>query len=479
MHIGGRWTDSFAGETFEGRSPATGEIVAIVSEGGREEARAAIDAAGKAREKIAAMPVYDRASLCRAIADVVESRRDVLARELSLEQGKPIVEARVEVSNAAERFRDAAENIKRLETSVIPSRDPRKRVLTIRQPHGVVAVITPWNIPVGIPSQYLSAGLAAGNAIVWKPAPTTSAIAARLLECLLEAGLPQGVVNLVFGGADVGEELVSSPGTHAVGFTGSSTVGNQVAKAAGAKPLLLELGGNGPVIVLDDANLPAAVQGTAFACYRNAGQICRSAERILVHERVHASFLQGLVEKTRAIKLGHPLDEATTMGPLNNDAVARKMDVHIKDAVEKGAVIMTGGGRAKGFPTSLYYEPTVLDQVSPDSLINQEETFGPVAPLIRISDIDEALEVANSCPLGLVASVYTSSLHHAFCCAERLQCGVVNVNETPAYWDGRTPVGGYSGKGSGVGRIGGMATIEALSQLKSLVLHIENAKSSS
>jgi len=473
MRIGAEWVEARDGASFETVSPATGEVLAVLPQAGRDDARAAIDAAGRARRNVAAMPVFERAELCRQVAEVLDSRREGLGRELSLEQGKPFREAVDEVAFAAELFRDAAENVKRLETGIVPSKDPAKRILTIRHPHGVVAIITPWNYPVGIPSEYLSAALASGNAVVWKPAPTTSLIAVRLTECLLEAGVPDGAVNLVFGGGDVGEEMVSDPGTHAVGFTGSSAVGSLVAKSAGAKPMLLELGGNGPTIILDDADLELAIEGTAFGCFSNAGQICQSSERILVQPKIHDDVLEGLVRRAKAIRLGHPLDDETTMGPLNNEGVAAKTEEHVGDAVERGALVATGGARADAFPTQLYYSPTVIDRVPTDSLFNREETFGPVAPLISVRDVDEALEVANACGLGLCGSVFTGSLRKAFYCAERLECGVVNVNETAAYWDGRTPFGGYSGKGSGVGRLGGMATIESLTQVKSIVLDVE------
>jgi succinate-semialdehyde dehydrogenase/glutarate-semialdehyde dehydrogenase len=249
-------------------------------------------------------------------------------------------------------------------------------------------------------------------------------------------------------------------------------VGNAVAQRAGAKPLLLELGGNGPTIILDDADLERAIEGTAFGCYHNAGQICQSSERILTHNKIHDAVLEGLVEKTRSIRLGHPLDETTTMGPLNNEGVAKKMDEHLADAVQKGATVVTGGRRAGGFPTALYYEPTVVDGVPPESLLNREETFGPVAPIISTEDLDEAIAVANSCGLGLCCSVYTSNVSKAFYCAEQLECGVVNVNESAAYWDGRIPFGGYSGKGSGVGRLGGKETILSMTQLKSMVMDV-------
>ena len=472
MYIGGEWVDSVAGETFEGISPVTGEVLATLPKANREDARAAIDAANRARSRMASMPVFERAALCHAVADVLRSRHESMAEELSLEQGKPYRESCEEILFAAELYRDAAENVKRLETSIVPSEDPNKRILTIRQPHGVVAVITPWNFPVAIPSEYLSAALAAGNTVVWKPAPTSCIIAVRVMECFIEAGVPEGAVNLLFGEAEVGDEIVANPGTHAVGLTGSAAVGKAVAQRAGAKPTLLELGGNGPTIILDDADLERAIEGTAFGCYFNAGQICQSSERILTHDRIHDAVLEGLVEKARSIKLGHPLDETTTMGPLNNEGVAKKMDEHLADAVQRGATVVTGGGRAEDFPTTLYYEPTVVDGVPADSLFNREESFGPVAPIISTGDIDEAIAVANACGLGLCCSVYTSNLSRAFYCAERLECGVVNVNESAAYWDGRIPFGGYSGKGSGVGRLGGKETILSMTQLKSMVMDV-------
>jgi acyl-CoA reductase-like NAD-dependent aldehyde dehydrogenase len=472
LHIGGDWVEPASGETFESTSPATGEVLAVVPDAGREDGRRALEAAGRARQALTALGVDERAQLCEAIAARIDARREELARTLSLEQGKPLSEALGEVEFAARLYRDAGGYVQRLATGVLPSPDPRKRVLTIRQPHGVVAVITPWNYPVGIPSEYLSAALASGNAIVWKPAPTTSLVASRLLECLLDAGVPDGACNLLFGGKEVGAEIVSNPGTHAIGFTGSFPTGDAVARQAGAKPLLLELGGNGPTIILDDADLELAVEAAAFGSYSNAGQICQSSERILVTPRVHDDVLGGLVGKAESIRLGHPLDAETTMGPLNNEGVAQKMDEHIADAVARGAVVVAGGERAGAFPTRLYYQPSVLDEVPRGSLIDDEETFGPVAPVITVADLDEAIDVANSCRYGLCCSVFTGSLRTAFRAAERLECGVVNVNETAAYWDGRTPFGGYSGKASGVGRLGGAATIESMTQVKSIVLDV-------
>ena len=473
MHVGGEWMHARSGGIAELASPVTGATHALVADGGREDARQAIDAAGEARHRLARMGVYERATLCTATAEQIDRRRDELAQGLSLEQGKPLAEAQEEVGFAAQLFRDAAAAVGHLTSEVIPSRDASKRVITLRQPHGVVGVITPWNFPMAIPSEYLSAAVATGNTVVWKPAPTTPHTAAGLMSCLMDAGMPPGAVNLVLGGPEVGDELVTSRDTHAIGFTGSAHVGEIVAQRAGAKPLLLELGGNGPTVILDDADMEAAITGTATACYVNAGQVCQSSERILVHERVHDHLVEGLVDRASKIRLGHPLDATTTMGPLNTEAVAAKMEQHISDGVAKGAVVIAGGSRAEGFPTRLYFEPTVVDRVSRDSLLNAEETFGPIAPVLPVTDVDEAIEVANDCELGLCGAVFSRDTAKALYCAERMECGVVNVNEHAAYWDGLTPFGGFSGKRSGVGRLGGSATLVSLTQLKSVVLEIE------
>jgi acyl-CoA reductase-like NAD-dependent aldehyde dehydrogenase len=477
MHVGGEWVDSANGEFTELTSPVDGKVRALVADGDRDDARAAVAAAVAAKRNMAALPVDERAGLCRATAEVIERRRDLLAETLSLEQGKPLSEARAEVAFAAQLFRDAGGAISQLASEILPGRDPGKRILTLRQPHGVVGVITPWNFPMGIPSEYLSAALVTGNTVVWKPAPTTPHAAAVLLECMIAAGLPAGAVNIVHGGAEVGDEIVTNRGVQAIGFTGSAQVGEIVAQRAGAKPLLLELGGNGPTVILDDADLERAIPAVAEACYLNAGQICQSSERILVGRRIHDAVVDGLVKEASRFRLGHPLESSTTMGPLNNEGVAAKMDEHVADGVARGAVVMSGGRRADGFPTRLYYEPTVLDGVTPDSLLNLEETFGPVAPVLTVEDVDEAIALANSCELGLCGAVFSRDTATALYCAEQLECGVVNINEHAAYWDGRTPFGGFSGKRSGVGRLGGMATLLSLTQLKSVVLDMSGPQS--
>ena len=478
--IAGEWVSSPNGEAWPVRSPSTGEVLGEVRLGTESELDQAVAAAHAAKSQIAGLSVFERAELLDAIADCIAAEKETIANDLSREQGKPYLsEAIGEVEAAILMWRDAAEIIKHLETEVLPSSDPNKRVFTIRQPRGVYGVITPWNFPATIPTEYLCAGLAAGNAIVWKPSEFTPLTAVHIVRCCERAGLPAGVLNLVIGdGPTVGHAIASHPGINAIGLTGSPATGDKVAKTAGAKPLLLELGGNCPSIIFEDADLEVAIRRTAYGSFVNAGQICDSVDRIFVHEKVHDQVVEGLMKASEAIRLGPSLDPEITMGPLNNERTAAKVDRHLEDAREKGAEILTGGGRAEGFPTDLYYRPTVVDGVNKDMMLNREETFGPVAAVLTFSDLDEVVEMANDSELGLVAGVFTQDMGRAMYLGERLETGIVNINEGPTYWQPHTPFGGHSAKRSGVGRLGGKYTIMEMSQLKTLVfdVRIESAK---
>ena len=478
--IAGEWVSSPNGEAWPVRSPSTGEVLGEVRLATESELDQAVAAAHAAKPQIAGMSVFERAALLDSIADCIAAEKETIAHDLSREQGKPYLsEAIGEVETAILMWRDAAEIIKQLETEVLPSSDPNKRVFTIRQPRGVYGVITPWNFPATIPTEYLCAGLAAGNAIVWKPSEFTPLTAVHIVRCCERAGLPAGVLNLVIGdGPTVGHAIASHPGINAIGLTGSPETGDKVAKTAGAKSLLLELGGNCPSIIFEDADLEAAIQRTAYGSFANAGQICDSVDRIFVHEKVHDQVVEGLMKASKAIRLGPSLDPESTMGPLNNEHTADKVDRHLEDAREKGAEILTGGGRAEGFPTDLYYQPTVVDGVKADMMVNREETFGPVASVLTFSDLDEVVELANDSELGLVAGVFTQDMGRAMYLAERLETGIVNINEVPTYWQPHTPFGGHSAKRSGVGRLGGKYTIMEMSQLKTLVFDVrsESAK---
>jgi acyl-CoA reductase-like NAD-dependent aldehyde dehydrogenase len=369
-------------------------------------------------------------------------------------------------------WRGAAEDGTRIEGVIAPSATQGTRVLLLRRAKGAVAVVTPWNWPYTMPAELLAPALAAGNTVVWNPAPSTAVCSGLLAECIAEAELPPGVFNFVPGpGPEVGDEIVSHPHTAAVGFIGSTATGNRIAQRAAGKSLLLEMGGNGPLVVLDDADLDAAADAAAIACFLCAGQSCTAGERLLVDERVRDEFVARLAERVAAgAQLGDPLAEGTQMGPLNNEGVAAKMDAHVQEAVRRGARVVTGGERAGGFPTDLYWPATVLDRVPPDARVALEETFGPIAPVVSIGGLDEAIEMTNASPYGLLAAIYTGDLRKGLRFAEEVRTGLVNINETTNYWENHLPFGGRAGTDSGSGRVGGRHPFEMLTELQTVVI---------
>src|SRR5438067_5785990 len=470
--VGGRWTDALAGETFTAESPATGEAIGEVPRGDRDDAQVAIGAANRAAEAWSRLSAFDRAAALHRVADVVERRREELAHTLSLDQGKPIAESRDEVEELVQYWRNAAEDGKRLEGRLANSISAGKKVLLFRRPRGVIGVITPWNWPYTMPAELIAPALACGNTVVWTPASTTAIAAIALAECVVEADLPPGVFNLVTGpGSTVGDEIARNPGTHGVGFIGSTETGRKVAEAAAGKAAVLELGGNGPVVVLDDAGIDLAAEATVAACFLCAGQSCTAGERLLVHSAVRDEFVSRLATLVaERVVLGDPFAEGTTMGPLNNAGVAEKMDEHVADALERGAELVHGGSRAGGFPTDLYWRPTVLDGVPPDALVAREETFGPVAPVVAIDSLEQAIELANASPYGLLAAIFTRDVEKGLRFADSVRTGWVNVNESSNYWETHLPFGGRAGTASGIGRVGGTAPMDAFTELQTVVL---------
>jgi succinate-semialdehyde dehydrogenase/glutarate-semialdehyde dehydrogenase len=472
MFVAGAWTGAETGETFTADSPATGETIGEIPQGGREDARRAIDAANGAAGGWARATAFERAAALHRVADAVERRRDELAHTLTLDQGKPIREARDEVDELVAYWRNAAEDGTRLEGRLPNSVSPGKRILLVRRPRGVIGVITPWNWPYTMPAELIAPALACGNAVVWTPASTTAVAAIALAECVVEADLPSGVFNLVTGpGSTVGDEIARNPGTHGVGFIGSTETGRKVAEAAAGKAAVLELGGNGPIVVLDDADLDLAAEATVTACFLCAGQSCTAGERLLVHRDVREEFVAKVARLvTERAVLGDPFDERTTMGPLNNEGVAQKMDEHVADALERGADVVSGGARADGFPTTLYWQPTVLDNVPVDALVAREETFGPVAPVVAIDSLEHAVELTNASPYGLLSAIFTRDLAKGLRFADSVRTGWVNVNESSNYWETHLPFGGRSGSASGIGRVGGSAPMESFTELQTVVL---------
>jgi succinate-semialdehyde dehydrogenase/glutarate-semialdehyde dehydrogenase len=472
--IGGAWADA-GGETFEATNPATGQVIGQVALGTRQDAARAIEAARIAAPAWGRTTPFERAAALERIAANIDRRRDELARSLTADQGKPLVaEAYGEVDELLVYFRMAAADATRIEGLLPPSVDADKRILVYRVPKGVVGVITPWNWPYTMPAELIAPALAAGNTVVWNPARFTSRCAVTLAECIVDADLPPGVFNLVTGpGAEVGDEIASNPSVAAVGFIGSTATGRRIAERAIGKELLLEMGGNGPLVILDDADLDAAVAATLTACFLNAGQSCTAGERVLVQRALHDQYLARLVDAVkREVRLGDPLDAATTMGPLNNERTADKTERQVVEARAGGAEILTGGDRAPDLGSRLFFQPTILDHVTDSMTIAREETFGPVVPITPIDSEADALEVIDRSPFGLLAAVFTRDLRRGLAFAESARAGWVNINEGTNYWEPHLPFGGRAGSQSGLGRVGGRFSIERLTELKTIVVNL-------
>jgi acyl-CoA reductase-like NAD-dependent aldehyde dehydrogenase len=474
MYIGGEWVESESGERFDVWSPGDGSRIGSVPKGTVADVQRAIEAAKKAQKEMAALSIPARAKLLFKASEIAYRRLEHDARVLCRECGKTIVEARSEIEDySAPHFIEAAEGIKRYRGRINPSIQEdtlNKRILVMHQPMGVIGIISPWNWPHDIPNIALTHALAAGDAVVMKPASTTPFSALMLAEIVEEAGFPKGVVNIVTGpGPVVGEELVSNSGTAAIHFTGETGTGERLTQIAGVKRLMLELGGNGPLVVWDDANLDEAVEATITGCFYLAGQVCTASERILVHEAIHDEFVEKLVARAKKVKVGNPLDEDTDMGPLNNPSNVAKVKSHFDDARERGGKFLMGGNIE-----GMYADVTVVDGVTSDFLMARDETFGPVAPIMTFKDMDECLRIANETPYGLQGAAFTSNLRTAFLLGEGIECGTVLINETNNCWDQLSPFGGV--KKSGLGRELSDWCFDELTETKQLNIDISKVK---
>lgn len=452
---------------YEVISPVTGQVVAAHIRMTPENADAAVHRAKAAFDEHLNHTAFERAGWCHAVADVVSARAGELAPLLTSEHGKPLAQAVAELESAAAGFRLAAEETKRLGGETFPVQDPSKLVITTRRPCGVFAVITPFNFPVNIPVEYLGPMIAAGNAVVWKPSPSTTTIASALVDCISEAGVPEGLVNMITGpDVEPVRGLVSHPDVVGVGFTGGTRAGDEIARLAAGKLQLMELGGNGPTVVLAHADLERAAGAAASAAFWNSGQSCAAAGRILVAHSVHDEFVEALAEAATRERLGDPFDPATTMGPVHTTGVAATMRAHVDDATRRGARVIAGGGPAADFPTNLYWPPTILADVPSGAATLAEETFGPLAAVQRVpDDVDSLLSAANSGPFGLSSAVFGTDLDETLAVASRMRTGTVTINDTSNYWELHLPFGGAAGRRSGHGRIGGRHTFDAITEI--------------
>jgi succinate-semialdehyde dehydrogenase / glutarate-semialdehyde dehydrogenase len=458
-------------ETFAVTNPATGDEIEHVPRHGVAETRAAIEAAERAYRPWRTRTAKERALVLRRLADLMLERQEELARLLTTEQGKPLAEARGEIAYAASFFEWFGEEAKRVYGDTIPSHQTDKRIVVLREPVGVTAGITPWNFPAAMITRKAAPALAVGCTMVVKPAEQTPLTALALARLAEEAGLPPGVLSVVTGNAEdapvIGGELTSNATVRKLSFTGSTATGKVLMAqcAATVKKLSLELGGNAPFIVFDDADLDAAVEGAILSKYRNTGQTCVCANRLLVQDRVYDAFAAKLATAVRKLTPAPGFDEGATQGPLIDDRAVAKVESHIADATSKGAEVLVGGKRhARG---GRFFEPTILTGVTPAMAVAREETFGPVAPLFRFATDEDAIALANDTEFGLAAYFYGRDIGRIWRVAEALEYGIVGIN-TGIISTEVAPFGGV--KESGIGREGSKYGIEEFLEIKYLCL---------
>ncbi|MEH3022604.1 MAG: NADP-dependent succinate-semialdehyde dehydrogenase [Pseudomonas oryzihabitans] len=469
-YVDGAWIDADSGASVKVDNPATGETLGTIPKLGRAETKRAIDAANRALPAWRALTAKERSAKLRRWYELMIENQDDLGRLMTLEQGKPLAEAKGEITYAASFIEWFAEEAKRIYGDTIPGHQADKRILVIKQPIGVTAAITPWNFPTAMITRKAGPALAAGCTMVIKPASQTPYSALALAELAERAGIPKGVLSVVTGSAtEIGAELTENPIVRKISFTGSTEIGAKLMEqsAPTIKKLSLELGGNAPFIVFDDADLDKAVEGAIASKYRNAGQTCVCVNRLYIQDGVYDAFAEKFKAAVAKLKVGNGLEEGVTIGPLIDAKAAAKVKEHIDDAVSQGAKVIAGGkAHANG---GSYFEPTILSEVPRSAKVSKEETFGPLAPLFRFKDEAEVIELANDTEFGLASYFYARDLSRVFRVAEALEYGMVGIN-TGLISNEVAPFGGV--KASGLGREGSKYGIEDYLEIKYLCLGI-------
>ena len=448
-YINGQWCSAESSARLAIKNPATGDVIAEVAKVGAEETRRAIEAAETAMSAWRAVPAKQRASILRNWFNLVMENQEDLARIMTVEQGKTLAESRGEVAYGASYIEWFAEQAKRIDGDVIPAPGPDKRIVCIKQPVGVCAAITPWNFPNAMITRKAAPALAAGCSIVIKPASETPLSALALAELAERAGIPAGVLNVVVGSSsEIGGELTSNPVVRKLSFTGSTPVGKllEAQCAATMKKTSMELGGNAPFIVFDDADIEAAVQGALISKYRNSGQTCVCSNRLLVQESIAEEFTARLAKATAALTLGNGLDEGVNLGPLVNEGAVADVDALVQQTIAAGATLVLGGAPSDLGPC--FYQPTILTNVTTDMPVFRNEIFGPVAPIITFKDEAEAIGLANDTEFGLASYFYTRDIGRVWRVAEALEYGIVGINEG-IISNEMAPFGGVKESGSG------------------------------
>lgn len=448
-YINGQWLDANSGDTMEVENPANGNVLGTIPMMGQDETRQAIEAANEAWSSWRAKTAAERAVVLRRWFELMHENKDDLALIMTAEQGKPLAEARGEIAYAASYLEWFAEEGKRAYGDVVPTNSPNHRVVVVKEPVGVCAAITPWNFPSAMITRKAAAALAAGCPMVVKPATQTPYSALALAVLAEEAGVPAGVFSVITGSAtEIGGEMTSSDIVRKISFTGSTEIGRLLMQqgASTIKKMSMELGGNAPFIVFEDADIDAAVQGAIICKYRNSGQTCVCANRIYVHDKVYDEFVEKFVEAVAQLKVGDGTEESVVMGPLIDSSAVSKISEHISDAVEKGGKVVSGGK-----PHALghyFFEPTVITEVTPKMMVAKEETFGPLAPLFRFHTDKEVISMANDTEFGLAAYFYSRDIGRVWRVAEALEYGMVGIN-TGVLSNEAAPFGGIKQSGLG------------------------------
>jgi acyl-CoA reductase-like NAD-dependent aldehyde dehydrogenase len=472
-YIDGRWTAGRTDSPLERENPATGEIIASFSDSTPDDVADAVEAAAQAFQSWRFVPAPRRAEILFHAAEIMAARKEELSRDVTVEMGKVLKEARGDVQEAIDMTYYIAGEGRRMWGQTTPSELPNKFNMSVRQPHGIVAAITPWNFPMAIPCWKLMPALVTGNTAVFKPSPFSPLSAHNLVRILEEAGLPPGVVNLVFGGDQTGAALVEEPRVNMVSFTGSLEVGREIAAYCGRynKRLHLEMGGKNAIIVLDDADIDLAIEGAVWSAFGTTGQRCTAASRMIVHERVVNTFSDKLVGRAQALRLGNGLETSTDVGPVVNRPALEKIERYMEIGRDEGAAVACGGSRASGngLNNGYFFQPTVFTDVQPKMRVAQEEIFGPVTDIIRCSDLQQAVDINNGVQYGLSSAIFTRDIGKAFKAMERMSTGIVYINAGTIGAEVHLPFGGTRGTGNGH-REAGQAALDSYSEWKTVYI---------
>ncbi len=473
--INGKWVDSLSGKTFENRNPANwNEVIGLFPSSSVEDVNLAVISARAAFEKWRLVPAPARGDIMRKIGDLLSKRKEEIAREMTREMGKVLTETRGDVQEGIDTAYYAATEGRRLFGNTVPSELPNKFAMAIRVPIGVAGIITPWNFPLAIPTWKMFPAILSGNTCVFKPAVDTPKTAATLVEVMMEAGLPDGVVNLVHGkGSDVGNAIVTHTDVDLISFTGSTGVGKQLSKDASdtLKRVSLELGGKNAQVVMDDADLDLALEGVLWGAFGTTGQRCTATSRLILHEKIYDKFLEMLVERTSKLRLGDGLLSNAEVGPIINESQRKNTQNYVKIGIEEGAKLVCGGNIATGeeLKNGWFHEPTIFSEVKPNMRIATEEIFGPVLSVLKCNSLEDGITLLNKTIYGLSSSLYTKNINDAFKAIRDIQAGITYINVPTIGAEAHMPFGGVKQTGNGH-REGGWTVYDFFTEWKAIYI---------